>query len=277
MNETRPRIALALGAGGRRGLALAAVLGRLHREGIPLDAIVGCSVGGIVGALYAAAGMEPGAMIAAALRLGPGALFGLAAARWGARGRGRAVSPGRAPLAETLGRLESASFDKLHFGVRRFGVLALELISRRILLLEGGPGRPVPLPVARAVAATSAIPLIFPPVAARIAGRTGWLVDPGWFTAVPVERAFAPPIEARHVIAVDLSLLSCPRQARRRYWDDLAAACGDRLLTLRPRVRGCGTMIGRPGDADRLVAAGEEAVGEDALRTIRSWIATPPA
>jgi predicted acylesterase/phospholipase RssA len=125
------------------------------------------------------------------------------------------------------------------------------------------------------VAATSAIPGIFPPVATRIAGRPRLLVDPGWFTAVPVESAFAPPIAARRVIAVDLSLLSCPRQARRRYWDRLGEAWGDRLLILRPHVRGCGTMISRPGDAARLVEAGRESVDTAALRTLRSWIAAP--
>lgn len=275
MNDPRPRIVLALGAGGRRGVALAAVLDRLHQESIPLDAILGCSVGGIVGALYTAAGTDPGVLIEDARRLGPGALFTLAAARWGLAPRGPAGAAGAGPLARAVGRLERASFETLHFGVRRFGVLALDLLSRRILLIEGGPGRAASLSIARAVAATSAIPGIFPPVAARIAGRSRLLVDPGWFTAVPVEHAFAPPIAARRVIAVDLSLLSCPRQARRRYWDRLRESCGDRLLILRPRVRGCGTMISRPGDAARLVEAGRESVDAAALRTLRSWIATP--
>ena len=275
MIAPRPRIALALGAGGRRGVALAAVLDRLHGESIPLDAIIGCSVGGIVGALYAAAGTDPGTLIEEARRLGPGALFALAAARWGLsppRGAGR---QGGGPLARAVGRLESASFETLHFGVLRFAVLALDLLDRRILLIEGGPGRAPALSIARAVAATSAIPGIFPPVMARVAGRTRLLVDPGWFTAVPVEHAFAPPIAAQRVIAVDLSLLSCPRQARRRYWDELGATCGDRLLILRPRVRGCGTMISRPGDTERLIDAGRESLDAAALRTLRTWIAAP--
>jgi NTE family protein len=50
----RPRIGLALGAGGARGIAHIGVLKVLEREGIPIDLIVGTSIGALVGAAYAA-------------------------------------------------------------------------------------------------------------------------------------------------------------------------------------------------------------------------------
>jgi predicted acylesterase/phospholipase RssA len=254
-------------------VAIAAILHRLRQEAIAIDAVVGCSVGGLVGALYAAAGIGPEELIQDARRLGPGALFAVAVSRWGLARRGGRV-PAEAP-ARLIDRLGSTSFDTLHFGVGRLAFLALDLFSGRILVIDGGPGRGAPLTVARAVAATIAIPGIFPPVPARIGGRARLLIDPGWFTSVPVEQALSPPIAAQRVVAVDLSLLSCPRQARRRYWDALQEKHASRLLVLRPRVRGCGTMIGRPGDDDRLVEAGFEAVDSGVVRTLHAWDAVP--
>ncbi|MEK7703802.1 MAG: patatin-like phospholipase family protein [Myxococcota bacterium] len=49
-----PRIALVLGGGGARGFAHIGVLRVLEQEKIPIDLIVGTSVGSLIGALYAA-------------------------------------------------------------------------------------------------------------------------------------------------------------------------------------------------------------------------------
>ncbi len=47
------KVVLALGGGGSRGLAHLGVIKVLHDEGVPIDGIVGTSVGSIVGAAYA--------------------------------------------------------------------------------------------------------------------------------------------------------------------------------------------------------------------------------
>ncbi len=52
--KTRPTIALALGGGGVRGAAHIGVLRVLERENLPVDFIVGSSMGAIVGGMYAA-------------------------------------------------------------------------------------------------------------------------------------------------------------------------------------------------------------------------------
>jgi NTE family protein len=54
----KKRIGLALGGGGARGLAHIGVLMVLEREGIPIDLIVGTSIGALVGGAYAS-GMSP--------------------------------------------------------------------------------------------------------------------------------------------------------------------------------------------------------------------------
>ncbi|MCD6374888.1 MAG: patatin-like phospholipase family protein, partial [Caldisericaceae bacterium] len=48
------KIALVLGSGAARGLAHIGVLKTLEKEGIPVDLIVGCSMGAMVGGAYAA-------------------------------------------------------------------------------------------------------------------------------------------------------------------------------------------------------------------------------
>lgn len=53
LDEARPRVGLVLGGGGARGAAHIGVLNELERLRIPVDAIVGTSMGAIVGGLYA--------------------------------------------------------------------------------------------------------------------------------------------------------------------------------------------------------------------------------
>jgi NTE family protein len=53
-SKRRPTIALALGGGGIRGSTHIGVLRVLQREGIPIDYIVGTSMGSVIGSLYAA-------------------------------------------------------------------------------------------------------------------------------------------------------------------------------------------------------------------------------
>jgi NTE family protein len=53
-HSKRPTIALALGGGGTRGAAHIGVIRALNQAGVPIDEIVGCSMGAVVGGLYAA-------------------------------------------------------------------------------------------------------------------------------------------------------------------------------------------------------------------------------
>jgi NTE family protein len=57
--SARGKVCVVLGGGGARGLAHLGVLQVIEREGIPIDCIVGTSVGAIVGACYA---LEPDAL-----------------------------------------------------------------------------------------------------------------------------------------------------------------------------------------------------------------------
>lgn len=57
----RPKVGLALGSGGLRGLAHIGVLKILTQKKIPIDMIAGCSIGSLIGALFCA-GMDPDTM-----------------------------------------------------------------------------------------------------------------------------------------------------------------------------------------------------------------------
>jgi NTE family protein len=54
----RPRVGLALGAGGARGWAHVGVLRRLTALGVPVDCVAGTSIGALVGAVYLAGRLE---------------------------------------------------------------------------------------------------------------------------------------------------------------------------------------------------------------------------
>ena len=52
--ENLPKIGLALGSGGPRGLAHIGVIKALEQEDVPIDFIAGCSIGAMIGGMYAA-------------------------------------------------------------------------------------------------------------------------------------------------------------------------------------------------------------------------------
>lgn len=54
----RPRVGLALGAGGARGWAHVGVLRRLTDLGVPIDCVAGTSIGALIGAVYMAGRLE---------------------------------------------------------------------------------------------------------------------------------------------------------------------------------------------------------------------------
>lgn len=52
--SARPKVAVVLGGGGARGFAEISLLGMMEREGIPVDMVLGTSMGALVGAMYCA-------------------------------------------------------------------------------------------------------------------------------------------------------------------------------------------------------------------------------
>lgn len=179
------RVGLALGGGGARGLAHIGVLKVLQREQIPIDVVTGTSMGGIVGAMYAA-GLSIEQMEAEALKHGDiGQIFKLIDLRLIGNGLlgGQRI---KKLLAELLGA--DTTFADLRLP---FAVVSVDYTSGREVVLKEGK-------LVDAVRATMSVPGVFEPV--ELNGCH--LLDGGVLDNVPV--AVARQLGAEKVIAVDV-------------------------------------------------------------------------
>ena len=179
--QRKPRIGLALGAGGARGWAHVGVIRALGERGIQADIVCGTSMGALVGAAYAAGELER--LEDWALSLGWREVFGLMDFTWrGGLIRGRKLFEF---MRERFGLQDVASLPM------PYGAVATELGTGREVWLRDGQ-------VLDAVRASIAIPGVFAPVL-----RDGeLLVDGGLVNPVPVSMCRA--LGADIVIAVDL-------------------------------------------------------------------------
>lgn len=169
-----PRLNLVLGGGGARGLAHIGVLKALERAGLPVGHLAGTSMGGLVGALYAA-GWNAEQIEAEALSMSNFRslvkLVDLAPARRGLL-EGQRV---RDYLSEMLG--ENLLFNQLRLPL---AVVAVDLCTAQEVVLDQGL-------VVDAVLATTAVPGLLPPVT-----RDGCqLVDGGILNNLPTNVARA--------------------------------------------------------------------------------------
>lgn len=167
MQTEQPKIGVALSGGGIRGLAHLGVLEVLEEARIPVDYLAGTSMGGIVGACYAA-GVPLKEAIAFTQRLG---LVDIASPDSGWRGLF-----GHAKMAKLLAELlgsESLTFEALRIPL---AVVAADIERGEMVVFDRGPLIP-------ALLATSAFPIMFSPV--HYEGR--WLIDGGVINNFPVD------------------------------------------------------------------------------------------
>jgi NTE family protein len=189
-----PKVGLVLGSGGPKGLAHIGVLKVLEENKIPIDFIVGSSIGAIVGALYAA-------------KKDLSELENLAVGtNW------KELLSIFFDVSFWQGFVKGEKLEKFlesHLGHRNFSDLKIPFRAVATDLISGNPfvfqcGKVVP-----AVQASSAIPLLFRPVKK---GKT-LLADGGLSLPVPVQ--VAKEMGAELIIAVNLEedYASDPRRA----------------------------------------------------------------
>jgi NTE family protein len=139
------KVGLALGAGSARGFAHIGVLRVLEREGVPVDALAGTSIGAVVGAMWAS-GMSAEAIADTLTTAGRGLL--------------RVTLPYASLFSNRSLQqsLRGAVGDRLIEDLPLpFAAVAVDLASRLPVALHRGP-------LWRAVLASAAIPGIYPPV-----------------------------------------------------------------------------------------------------------------
>jgi NTE family protein len=174
-------LALVLGSGGARGFAHIGVLKVCEREGLPVDLIVGTSIGALIGGAYAS-GMTAGEMEEVALSMRMWRLLSLA-------------DPGHSSAALMDGSRVEKLVRKLvgdrTFADTRvsFACVAVDMAAEQQVVLREGD-------LASAIRASISTPIIFAPV-----NRDGrLLVDGAVLNPMPVD--VARELGARAVVAV---------------------------------------------------------------------------
>jgi NTE family protein len=196
----RPKIGLVLGGGGSRGIAHVGVLSVIAREHIPVDLIVGTSMGGIVGALYAN-GVSPDDMADGMDDMRGTTLLNMNL--FSARARQRM-------LEDQLSVLTNKSFADLKIPLT---VMTVDMVHGREVAIREGSLIP-------ALLATSAVPGVFPPV--EMKGMQ--LADGGVIDSLATHIAFEQG--ADKVIAVDVYP---PLETETPWVDPLGAILGFQL------------------------------------------------
>ena len=189
--EVKPKVALVLGGGGARGFAHLGVLRALEQEKIPIDIVVGTSVGSLIGALYADTGNVLD-LEYTALTIRKEDLFDYQA---------MAVFSGGFIKGEALeqflrARLRHSSIEAFKVP---FAAVAVDVRTGETVVFDHGPAAP-------AIHASCAIPGAFVPV--QYQGRT--FVDGGVTNPLPAD--VARKMGAEVVIAVAIPA-AVPSQA----------------------------------------------------------------
>lgn len=252
-DDPRPRIGLALGGGGARGIAHISVLRTIEELRIPIDCVAGTSMGALVGGLYAS-GMSVDDMEALVLSTDWPRLFDdslerrersfrrkqddrdrLAPIGIGVRGGAIKISPGLLQGERILAMFERATlpasavenFDQLPIPYR---AVATDLNTGEAVVLNRGS-------LAMAMRASMSLPGVFQP--AEVDGRV--LLDGGLVNQVPIDVVRA--MGADVVIAVDVGTPMVPLDGDANLLDVVSQISGmmttgntrRQLATLHPR------------------------------------------
>lgn len=243
------RLALILGGGGSKGLAHVGVLEELEMANIPIDLVVGCSAGSIIGALYCDC-PDTTHLKDVFLKLNTNRLidFDIWNARYG-------LCQGRSIRRFIRKNLSATNFDELKVP---FFLVTTDLYSSELVTIGGGP-------IAPAVEASCSIPFVFVPV--NLHGRA--FVDGGVIDPVPVR--VAKHFDAEIIVAVDLRGLLphtfptnlfgvASRSAEITLLWQSEGCIKDADVIIRPNLDGIGTFCGDQNE--RIYQAGRAAARE---------------
>jgi NTE family protein len=259
----RMRTAVVLSAGGLRGAAHVGVLRQLVRNGVPIDVIVGVSAGAVIGAYYAAVGLDLDELIADAARFrGRHLLTYSVNVHFDYRFE-RALNRWCGVIPHRLQQLEAARFDRLHHGVQCLGIVCHDVATGQPQYFWTGRDHGAALHAI--VRASASIPHLFPAVPIVCGEREYRLTDGGISDPVPLALCRGRAIGATHVIVSDCR------------WIGSTPPTGADTVWIRPRMAATGTLWSPRQGLLAAVGAGEAAVTPGILAKIRAWCgpATP--
>jgi NTE family protein len=224
-----PRIALVLGGGAARGFAHIGVIRILEQERIPIDLVVGTSVGALIGAIYAST-RDSFELEWTAFQLDQDDIFDFRLVNTVV---GMGYAKGDKLEAWVKSKVRQQNVEQLEIP---FAAVATDLNWGKRVVLDHGS-------VARAVRASSAIPGVFEPVAHM--GKI--LVDGGVVDNIPADVAREKGADL--VVAVDISedvgntritnLLDVMLQATNiMFAENVARLRGNADVLVEPRVGG---------------------------------------
>jgi NTE family protein len=239
-----PRTVLVLGGGGMKGMAHIGAWKALEEHGVEPDAIIGTSIGALIGTCLAG-GLHWRELAEIARKLKKEDIISI---------NRRAVFLGGVREASVFEGEHYLEFLKRTLPVESFEELAIPLRFNAVSLVTGqevwfGSGMKEDCPLAEAVYASCALPIYFPP------GRVGedHLVDGGVLDVLPIRMAqewgaeriiavdvgsdLTPPADGyfdRGMIAIHDRVLGLTLQKQRE--DCLAAWDGPPLLYIRPQI-----------------------------------------
>jgi NTE family protein len=255
------RVGIVLSGGGLRGAAHLGVLRRIVRHHIPIHVMVGVSAGAIIAAYYAAVGLTVHEMIEQAPEFRGRHLV--------MHGLTLRAHPALKPylrrfcgiIPTRLAQLEQASFDSLHHGVERLGIVCHDLIRNQPRYFSTDNDG---LQLGDVARASAAVPGVFPPRTATIHGETARLIDGGVSDSLPIDFARSPAMGATHLIVSDCRLTPTD-----------APIANETLIYVRPDLDGI-RPFRAPGTAlMKAVWRGEAAVTPEMIEHLQSWCAAP--
>jgi NTE family protein len=197
-SETQPKIGIALGAGGAKGIAHIPMLEALDEMGITPHRIAGCSFGAVIGALYAS-GLSAAEIKDKIARLAitrsdtmRGVLSDSKISKWWGMidpdFRRSGLIKAESIMASLCGDRSCETFEELAIPL---SVVATDFWECRSVVIDSGPLKP-------AVQASMALPGLFTPV--ELGGRV--LIDGGTTNPVPYDLLMD---SCDIVIAVDIN------------------------------------------------------------------------
>ena len=245
--NSRPKVALVLGGGGAKGAATVGALKYVEQSGVPIDMVVGTSIGSIVGGMYAVGyrheQLDSLFRTQQWVNMFAGSLMG-----------DSIVNVFRDNMR---GEYSQVDFDTLP---TPFRAVAVDINKMRQVVLKQGD-------LAQAMRASMAIPVVFKPV--KLDGMQ--LVDGGVLNNLPVD--VAREMGADYVIAVDLtvnkhenssSLVSLLRPDLKKYNRNRK----DADIYINPKLKGYGAQDFSRNKIAEMITLGEKA-GKSSLKEMK--------